>query len=641
MSEERELLQRECQARFPGLLDGLPVEKYVTLLRRASDSPAYYRVPMAVRKFCREVSERHSPAAVAQLHKLLLTHFLDNPHDRFWTIQLSEEARALQRAEHERIRSELHSNPADYYSGFADPFLKDLGLCNGRLLCLGAQLIEPRARFPKRNLLLRSPFESLGTLLRIARAGGLKKTYFQFHTSERHLGEFDERGWQLFYDRVSDLLRLNPEIGGVFSESWYFDPALTTVSPRLSYLREIPEASGARTLFLAHDEESARLAALKSPTRRTLIAAGKYRPASYLLIWPRNALIRRRPDYGLRYLRRIVKRSGLRVLKSLGGFRAARAVYRRKLRILGYHGISIGDLHEFDAQLFIRKEVFERRMRLLRKWNLKVIPLRDAVSELPSDGHPDHAVVLTFDDGWCSIALALPVLEELSIPFTLYVATYYAEEERSVFDVLVRYLFWKSKATSYRGFELSNASANESAIRHALEAGEALGDSEQAEFLADLAGILEVDLPDIERRRLFHYFTAEELRRLPAALADLELHTHRHELPQDSKGIAREVNENREALRRVRAGAYQHICYPSGVFSQAHFELFQKLGIRSATTTENHLNGPRTPLHRLGRYLDRDGDSDLEFEAEITGTLPLLRALLGGNDPSQPDPRRR
>ena len=51
------------------------------------------------------------------------------------------------------------------------------------------------------------------------------------------------------------------------------------------------------------------------------------------------------------------------------------------------------------------------------------------------------------------------------------------------------------------------------------------------------------------------------------------------------------------------------------------------LGVKSATTIEPGLNYPDTPRFALRRLVDGHPVSDIEFEAEMTGFMEIVRAL--------------
>lgn len=70
-----------------------------------------------------------------------------------------------------------------------------------------------------------------------------------------------------------------------------------------------------------------------------------------------------------------VKERLLAVAGHAGAFAAARAVTRRSLRILAYHGIWITPGHQFGNRLFMSPEQFEARMTWLARSRFPVLPL--------------------------------------------------------------------------------------------------------------------------------------------------------------------------------------------------------------------------------------------------------------------------
>jgi len=108
----------------------------------------------------------------------------------------------------------------------------------------------------------------------------------------------------------------------------------------------------------------------------------------------------------------------------------------------------------------------------------------------------------------------------------------------------------------------------------------------------------------------------------------VQLHSHRHRVPiDDRQAAADEIDENRSALAKYTHGPFEHFCYPSGVFDPAQFACLSAKGIRSATTTE--VGFARSTSHRfaLPRLLDSERITPLEFEAEMSGFLELLRRM--------------
>src|SRR6202022_888501 len=121
-------------------------------------------------------------------------------------------------------------------------------------------------------------------------------------------------------------------------------------------------------------------------------------------------------------------RSALKVIKLFGLFNIARYITRDGLRIICYHGFAVAEEHKFRSRLFIRKELFLRRIEYLRRNRFPIVTLSAAVEALYRDRLPPCATVITMDDAWQGVySVATPMLRQLGLPVTLYVPTYYIE----------------------------------------------------------------------------------------------------------------------------------------------------------------------------------------------------------------------
>jgi hypothetical protein len=105
------------------------------------------------------------------------------------------------------------------------------------------------------------------------------------------MSDFNPEGWERFYRRTAALLELHTRVRGVFGVSWFFDPELETISPRLAYLRTKVTRNGGRLFRLGPSAQSRADATARSEMRRRLVAEGRYAPTRYLLILPRGPLM--------------------------------------------------------------------------------------------------------------------------------------------------------------------------------------------------------------------------------------------------------------------------------------------------------------------------------------------------------------
>ena len=335
-----------------------------------------------------------------------------------------------------------------------------------------------------------------------------------------------------------------------------------------------------------------------------------------------------------------MKRVIFRIAKALGLFALARRLTRRQLRILGYHGASIRDEHDFSPGTFMSAGTFEGRLDLLEAGGYPILPLDEAVTRLRDGTLPPAATVITIDDGWCgTYRHMVPALKTRALPATLYVSTYYVEKDTQVFNMYLRYLLsrpWDvtldmSSLIAGKGdrHDLRTASGRQAA-RTALLEQESVLDSAEArqDLLRKLSGTLGLDWQEAEQERLFTFMTPAEVTATAKEGIDIQLHTHRHIVPKiGSEDITREITDNRASLENMTNGPFDHFCYPSGVHDQSHFSYLEAVGIKSAVTTDAGLAYASTHPYALPRVLDSEALSPIEFEAELSGFLELLRRI--------------
>ena len=108
--------------------------------------------------------------------------------------------------------------------------------------------------------------------------------------------------------------------------------------------------------------------------------------------------------------------------RPVGLFALARHLTRHRVRILCFHGGSLGDEHRFNPLLFCTGEHLARRLAWMDAHGFSWVSLPAATDMLKGTApRPRLPVVLTFDDGWYSTYSALlPVLARHGVPSTLY-----------------------------------------------------------------------------------------------------------------------------------------------------------------------------------------------------------------------------
>src|ERR1051325_801548 len=142
---------------------------------------------------------------------------------------------------------------------------------------------------------------------------------------------------------------------------------------------------------------------------------------------------------------RLVKSIALYGLKLIGIFALFELLNRRSLRILCYHGFSVGSEHEFRPKLFMNPVDFTKRMAWIKDKRYQVIPLDRAIDDFQRDTLPNNSVVITIDDGFSTVrSCAAPILKSFDFPATSYVTTYFVDRQEPVYNILIEYMLWKS-----------------------------------------------------------------------------------------------------------------------------------------------------------------------------------------------------
>ena len=130
----------------------------------------------------------------------------------------------------------------------------------------------------------------IGPLINYVRHGA-NRPWLQVHTESRHLEDFTEEGWNRAWATAAEICKVRPELAGMIGSSWFYDPPLETISPRLAHLRLNPLKGGAWMVHQGPGEIHTERAAASPGSRRALIESGEYLPRSWLVAWPRKALI--------------------------------------------------------------------------------------------------------------------------------------------------------------------------------------------------------------------------------------------------------------------------------------------------------------------------------------------------------------
>lgn len=330
----------------------------------------------------------------------------------------------------------------------------------------------------------------------------------------------------------------------------------------------------------------------------------------------------------------------LHAAKYAGLFALMRATTRKHPRILCYHAGSIGDERHYNPKLFCTRAQLRQRLDWLKRRGFVPASLEQATQ--PGAGMAGIPVAVTIDDGWYSTYRdLLPSLAEYGHRPALYLHSEASDAGTPIVPVTLRYLAWKAGA---REVTLDGYDDNLDGIWDLADPRQRerlVGAAEKwvnAQPVQAVAGCLErfgaslgvrpAEL-DLASRR-FSYMSEEELREASAHGCRIELHGHVHVyLPGQPHRNQENIERNRARIRAAGLPYPTHYCYPSGSYDSYAPDVMRAAGVATATTCVPGLVDVSDPDARyyLPRFLDGGDVSMIEFEAEMSGVLELLRSL--------------
>ena len=176
-----------------------------------------------------------------------------------------------------------------------DIFLKDLGILRMWLIPCASHLVFRNSGVPRSLVMRQRPDRMLRALAFFGLNSRGFSPFLENHVHPQMLAHFTPEGRKRCYALVAELLQRWPESRGLMGLSWYYDPVVRTISPRLAYLRDVPEQHGALFLPAGSGPDVASGATATSLARKKLYESGAYRPTRYLMAWSRRDLLRSHP----------------------------------------------------------------------------------------------------------------------------------------------------------------------------------------------------------------------------------------------------------------------------------------------------------------------------------------------------------
>lgn len=284
----------------------------------------------------------------------------------------------------------------------------------------------------------------------------------------------------------------------------------------------------------------------------------------------------------VRFSSRLLRSLGDKIRRSSGG--------DGRVCILSYHRV----LKQPDPMLASEPDVntFKWQMELLAEC-FNVLPLYDAIESMSGQTVPPRAVCITFDDGYRSTHdIALPILKELSLPATVFVATGYASGESMWNDRIIE----STRLFEGKSLDLTNLGLGVHPVRTLKERRQVIHTvTETLKYLRperrlEMAQKLEEASGIAFRNSLM--LTPELISALTSQGIEIGGHTVSHpiltSLPDD---LAREeIVQNKQHLESITGLPIRLFAYPNGKpnidFNERHTRMVKDAGYAAAVTTQ-------------------------------------------------------
>jgi len=309
---------------------------------------------------------------------------------------------------------------------------------------------------------------------------------------------------------------------------------------------------------------------------------------------------------------------------------------RAKLPILMYHGVVERPLAPACWQQ-LPVDAFRRQLSWVAR-HFRVLPLVEALDRMKEGTLPPRSCALTFDDGFENdVTTALPVLEELGLPATVFVVTDLLGTAEVPWADRLYLAFARTRATRVDGapaglppLGLGSDAARGEAYARVVGALKALDPAVKDTALHALTDALGAPrAPDPGEFRLMSWEQAIGLDR--GGLVDVAAHTRTHEILSrlpTAEAVRDQVIPSQRAVAARLGRAPRVFAYPNGravdVDDRAKAAVGEAGVPWAVTTVEGFATASDDPL-ALPRLSIGSDLSFARFRLLVSGTLIALR----------------
>jgi peptidoglycan/xylan/chitin deacetylase (PgdA/CDA1 family)/CelD/BcsL family acetyltransferase involved in cellulose biosynthesis len=256
-------------------------------------------------------------------------------------------------------------------------------------------------------------------------------------------------------------------------------------------------------------------------------------------------------------------------------------------------------------------EEFRRQMEYIAK-NFHVVTLNDIAEGRIGNEKSKYSVAITFDDGYRdNFTSAFPILKELGIPATIYLATGYVGTSRIpwydeiclAFKLTVRTQFQPARTDAPAG-SMTTQAERLALLDRVLDWLRELDDETRRQAMPEIFRALGVPAS----LALPNYMLGwDEIKQMKAHNIEFGAHTVSHPVLSRTSGrqLQEEISASKKTIEQKLKTEVRHFAYPFG--RNAHFSseakhFVEQCGFKTAVTTEYGFNAPGNDLLALKRF---------------------------------------
>jgi len=319
--------------------------------------------------------------------------------------------------------------------------------------------------------------------------------------------------------------------------------------------------------------------------------------------------------------------------------------WNKRLTVLAYHRIvSDQEFLSGQAGVAISTSVSEfARQMCLVKTHFSPISMENLQQCLQGQiALPPRPLLITFDDGYQDIQThALPVLEELSIPATVFLASDYMGSQRMFQWDTVAYCFTETKLSAAElpllGYCVWHSEQQrQQVLKKWLAASKQCQDTERQAMTKTLANVLQVSLPS-ENKGATSFLSWEQVRHLSTKLFTFGSHTCTHpilsKIPLEQ--VISEVQQSKQKIEQETGHEVFSFAYPNGLATDFNTEVVDILAKSGYQLAFSLLPGPelmteikKNPLE-IFRVTVTTKDNYLRFIFKLMGLVRFKARLKG------------